>query len=218
LSRCSSMPSAMPSALWFACVLALAGLGCANFGPGLTGTPCPVAWVSSESIDPEAAALRARMELRIGDEEIHLEIIAENRPNELVVGLARFGVRLFAIRQRGVEVVVEGASTDELNRVAIWTMDALHRVYWIDAPPESSETRWSRAGEEITDSSVNGLRHREFALSGTDAGDPTRRVSIDYARSTAASGDRAETVSIRNPWCGYEAAIAPIGNTKRLRR
>ena len=79
------------------------------------------------------------MELRIGDEEIHLEIIAENRPNELVVvGLARFGVRLFAVRQRGVEVVVEGASTDELNRVAIWTMDALHRVYWIEAPPESS--------------------------------------------------------------------------------
>lgn len=213
MNRSSSRTTALSLAL----VLALTGLGCANLGPGLRGTPCPVAWVPSESIDPAAAALRARMELRIGDEEIHLEVITENRPEELVVvALARFGVRLFAIRQRGVEVLVEGASTDELDRVAIWTMDALHRVYWIEAPQDSSEIQWHRAGEEIRETRAKGLRHREFSLSGID--DSTRRVTIDYARSTAASDAHSGGVTIRNPWCGYEAAIAPIGGAKSPRR
>jgi len=173
--------------------------------------------VPSESIDPAAAGLRARMELRIGDEEIHLEVITENRPEELVVvALARFGVRLFAIRQRGVQVFVEGASTEELDRVAIWTLDALHRVYWIEAPQDSSEIQWRRAGEEIRETRANGLRHREFSLSPSD--DATRRVTIDYARSTATSEARSGGVSIRNPWCGYEAAIVPIGSAKSLPR
>lgn len=205
------------SALSIALLLAAASLGCANYGPGLRGTPCPVAWVPSESIHPAAAQLRAGMVLRVGDEEIHLEVIAENRPKELVVvALARFGVRLFAIRQRGVEVLVEGASTDDLDRIAIWTLDALHRVYWIEAPRDSSDIQWSRAGEEIRETSADGRRRREFSLSRID--DPTRRVAIDYARSAAASDARYGDVSIRNPWCGYEADIVPIGSTKSLRR
>jgi hypothetical protein len=204
-------------ALCCALFLVLAGLGCAKLGPGLRGTPCPVAWVPSESIDPAAAGLRARMELHVGDEEIHLEVITEKRPEELVVvALARFGVRLFAVRQRGVEVLVEGASTDELNRVAIWMMDALHRVYWIGAPQDSSDATWRWGEEEIRETGANGRRHRVFTLAG--AHDATRPVTIDYARSTAASDVPSGTVEISNPWCGYEAEIAPIGSAKSLRR
>jgi len=204
-------------ALCFALLLALSGLGCVKLGPGLRGTPCPVAWVPSESIDPTAAGLRARVELHIGDEEIHLEVITEKRPEELVVvALARFGVRLFSVRQRGVEVFVEDASTDELNRVAIWMMDALHRAYWIEAPQDSSDASWRWREEEIRETGAKGRRHRVFSLAGADAATPP--VTIDYARSTAASDVPSGTVEIRNPWCGYEAEIAPIGSAKSLRR
>jgi hypothetical protein len=205
---------------------------CTHFGPGLPGTPCPVAWAPSQSIDPAAAALRARMQMQIRDEQVHLELITEKRPDELVVvGLARYGGRLFALRQRGTEVEVDvgvaGASSRELERLAIWVMDALHRVYWIPAPdPGDGVQDWTWHGEEVRQGpDADGLR-REFSLSGQrdSASDPaTRRVSIEYLRAGSESVrstdstepkekavSKSRTATIRNPWCGYEARIIQV--------
>jgi hypothetical protein len=213
--------------------VAASNLGCANFGPGLRGTPCPVEWMPTESIALDAANLRARVEMRIRSEEVHLEVISERHPEELiVVGLARFGVRLFAVHQRGTEVRVEGASNPDLERVALWVMDALHRAYWI-APPEAygTEFEWSWGGEHVRETVINDSPRREFSVGRVAApDDATQRVSIDYARSTLAptkgsepesttgpasvseseSFLRAVRVSIENPFCGYTATIAPI--------
>jgi Protein of unknown function (DUF3261) len=220
MRRCVARASMLLFAIGYVALLP----GCTNFGPGLSGTPCPVAWVPTESMDPTAAALRARMQLRIRDEEIHLELIAETRPEEVVVvALARFGVRLFAVHQRGSDVRVVGASTPDLEQVAIWVMDALHRAFWIEAPEGVETEIWNWAGEEVSQYRREAALRREFSLSGSkwsgsDAA--TSRVTIDYLdpeldpepgpERGAESVSGGRTVSIRNPWCGYDAVIVPV--------
>ncbi len=197
-------------------ILSMLSVGCV--GPGLAGAPCPVALASTESISSEAGTLRVRMQLTIGDETIHLEIVTESRPDELVVvGLAGFGVRLFAVHQRGTEMIVEGASTFELRQVAVWVMDALHRSYWIEPPPGARTADWNWASEEVHETTIEGRTRREFDLpalrrQSTRSGDMTPRVTIDYAglQTGPRPSGTMGMVSIRNPWCGYEARIAPV--------
>jgi len=192
------------------------GVGCV--GPGLAGAPCPVALASTESISSEAGTLRVRMQLTIGDETIHLEIVTESRPDELVVvGLAGFGVRLFAVHQHGTEMIVEDASTFELRQVAVWVMDALHRAYWIKPPQGAPKTNWNWASEEVHETTIEDRTRREFDLpaltrQSTRSDDMTPRVTIDYAGLQTGPGPSGTMgmVSIRNPWCGYEARIAPV--------
>ncbi len=192
-------------------LLALLAVGCASFGPGSPKTSCPVEWAPSGSIGAAAASLRARMRLRVGDEELRLELIAQSRDDELVVvGLAHYGVRLFAIHQRGIEVAVEGASSRELEQLALWVMDALHRVYWIRPPLgpecESEDDSWRWAEERVSQAREGGKLIREFALPDSDSA--TGRVTIEYPDPDA--GEPAPRVAIRNPWCGYEAVIVPL--------
>lgn len=192
-------------------VLAMLGMSCVSFGPGIPGTPCPVKWAPSGSIDEAAASLRARMRLRVGDKEIHLELIAEARSGEqVVVALSQYGSRLFAIHQRDMDVTVEGASSRELEQVALWVLDALHRAYWIRArvvpegDPEYENGRW--AGERVRQTREGGSWIREFTL--PDSRSATGRVTIEYNQDKV--GVAAARVTIRNPWCGYDAVIIPI--------
>lgn len=226
--RAAALRPAPPrGALWtglLAGLVLMAG-GCVGLGPGLVGTPCPVAWEPLASIDPDRRNLRARMELRVGEEEIHLELISEDRPEELVVvGLARFGVRLFAVRQRGDRVEVESASRPEVESLALWAMDALHRSYWIPASVAGDPNPWPRGEERVHETATETGRRRVFSLvpergysadpRGTS--DAPSRVSIDYARPTA--GSTLEAASIRNPFCGYEARVVPIRSAGKRAR
>ena len=192
-------------------VMAVLGMSCVSFGPGIPGTPCPVEWTPSGSIDEAAASFRARMRLRVGDEEIHLELITEARSGEqVVVALSQYGSRLFAIHQRDMDVTVVGASSRELEQVALWVLDALHRAYWIRADFDSEgdlefgNGRW--AGEHVKLAREGGLWIREFTL--PDFGSTTGRVTIEYNQGKA--GEARPKVTIRNPWCGYDAVIIPI--------
>lgn len=192
-------------------LLALLAVGCASFGPGSPKTSCPVEWAPSGSIGAAAASLRARMRLRVGDEELRLELIAQSRDDELVVvGLAHYGVRLFAIHQRGIEVTVKGASSPELEQLALWVMDALHRVYWIGpglGPAGDSENdSWRWARERVNQARAGGKLIREFALPDSDSA--TGRVTIEYPDPDA--GEPTPGIAIRNPWCGYDALIVPV--------
>jgi hypothetical protein len=151
------------------------------------------------------------MRLRAGDEELRLELIARAESDQLVVvGLANYGVRLFAIRQRGIEVEVEGASSSELEWIASWVMDALHRAYWIHPrlgpEGESEDESWRWAGERVSQTREAGKLIREFALPDSDSA--TERVTIEYPDHDV--GEPVSRVTIRNPWCGYDAVIVPI--------
>jgi hypothetical protein len=193
-------------------VLFLVGTGCAGFRPEIEGTPCPVAWASIGSIDESAASLRVRLRLRVRGEEVATEIVVERRDGELiVVGLAQYGTRLFTVRQRDVgsevETRVRDASSRELEQVALWVMDALHRVYWIHPPTdlrEDGHESFERAGERVVSTREEGTLRREIALEDPAAG----RVTIEYP--DAAAGPLAKRVAIRNPWCGYEAVMVLI--------
>lgn len=154
------------------------------------------------------------MQLQIRDRDVHLELIAEPKLDELVVvGLARFGVRLFAVHQRGREVEIAGAASKDLEQVAVWALDALHRVFWIEAPDVASERAWARAGESVSERTTPDGRRRIFALGGDSkaAGSAlSSRVTIDYPLPSADLEGTGHSVSIRNPWCGYEALIVPV--------
>lgn len=92
----------------------LLGVCCASSGSGVEGTPCPVDWAPSHSIDEATASLRARVQLQMGEQGICLEMIAQDRSNAFVVaGLAQYGMRLFALHQRDGKLAVQDASTRE---------------------------------------------------------------------------------------------------------
>lgn len=217
--------------------------GCAGLRPGLAGTPCPVEWAATGEIDPEAAPRHARVQLRVQDRTIRLELVTQVRPEEIVVvGLAGYGVRLFTIRQTGQALAVEGAASPELEFVARWLMDALHRSFWIEPSARDSSGAGLWGEERVLDTPAESaaetptrytsLRsHRRFEMRGRRAGasavtiaypgfpEPPRldsqnrggnAVQSDSSAAGDATTDRKATLRIRNPWCGYEAVLAPL--------
>ena len=192
-----------------------------------------MAWASTVDIDPAAAPRHIRAQLLAQGHVMRFELITQVRPEEIVVvGLAGYGVRLFTVRQTAQNVVIESAASRELEFVAEWLMDALHRSFWIEptARDESGAGIWGR--ERVIDSppestgaaSTMGREWRRFELRGKDsatepvtiaypgfdgeARDPRTPTDSTLAHDTAR--DRKATLQIRNPWCGYEAILAPL--------
>jgi hypothetical protein len=145
------------------------------------------------------------MRFTIKSEEAHLEVVARRAQGELlVVGIAPYGVRLFAVHQRGREIRVEGASSREFEHLALWTLDALHRSVWIRAPADAGSdpvVSWMRENERVTESVVAGVRQREFSRAHTSA-----TVQVHYAAPAAAT----PRIEVLNPWCGYDVVIAVV--------
>ena len=186
-------------------LLTLLCVGCAGFSLRPDRGACPVVPVATSAL-PQGLLLRSRVRLVGRDQELHLEVVAQATSEELVVvGLTPFGMRLFAVRQRGQELSTETLSDGESGRAALWVDDALHRIYWIDrpeAPAQGDPRSWEREGERVSDWLEAGhLRRREFARAGADPA--SARVSIDYPGTSG--GVAAPGISIDNPWCGYEA-------------
>jgi hypothetical protein len=200
----SSRSSAWP--IW-AAVLPLVGtLACATLFGWRPREGCPVVPVSSADL-PEHATLRARMQIRSGDAEIGLEVVARAQPGELVVvGLAPYGPRVFTVHQRDQEFYVETMDSSARSRaLANWVMDALHRAYWIGEtsadPGGALQPQFVWAGERVLESEHDGQRRRVFVRAGSASADPG--VTIDYSHQPASG-----RAVINNRWCGYEAIVA----------
>ncbi len=179
---------------------------CAGIGSWVRPPHCPVAPVpTAELSDFE---LRVRMRFTIKSEEAHLEAIARSKQGELwIVGIAAYGIRLFARHQRGQEIQVEKATSPKFEHLALWTLDALHRSIWIQAPTNAEAGRvvsWQRENERVTESNKAGERHREFFRVRASA-----PVRVHYTRSATAS-----RIEIQNPWCGYEAVVAIVDSAR----
>ncbi len=174
---------------------------------------CPVALVPSWAL-PEGLFLRSRMQLATPEREFHLEVVALAEGGDLlVVGLAPFGIRLFAIRQRGREHWIEEHAASQLAPPPVWVLDALHRIHWIAPPPgvRAQEHRsWEREGERVSDWLDHGrLRHREFARGGRGGRqDSDARVSIDYPDTDDERSPGA--ITILNRWCGYQGQLVTL--------
>jgi hypothetical protein len=156
--------------------------------------------------------LRARMRFSVEDRETHFEVIARRVPEELVVvGIAKSGVRLFAVHQRDREITLEGALSRKSAHLARWTLDALHRALWISPPPDTGAglvVNWSWESESVTESIDGGQRRREFVRPGESGS-----VVIRYLSPAAEAGDRVE---IQNFWCGYEATFVVVEISERF--
>ena len=157
---------------------------------------------------PDDLDLRARMHFEVEDREADIEVVARSVPGELVVvGITNYGVRVFAARQRGRSITVEGAATREYEHLARWTMDALHRSLWIHAPPDGPDAAsapvvaWKWESERVVERLQDGERRREFSRSGASA-----TVSVRY---------RERAIEIRNPWCGYRVVFVRIDDAGR---
>lgn len=181
---------------------------CAGIGSWVRPPHCPVAPVATAELSD--VELRAHMRFTIKSEEAHLEAIARSTQGELrIVGIASYGIRLFAIHQRGQEIRVEGALSPKFEQLALWTLDALHRSIWIQAPTNAGDSpvvSWQRENERVTESNEAGERHREFSRARASA-----PVRVHYSRPAAAS-----RIEIQNPWCGYDAVIAIIDSARGL--
>jgi hypothetical protein len=190
---------------WLAWLAAVAALGCLSPPWARERGRCPVALVATEDL-PKDLRMRLRVRLDSARREMHLETIAERVPEGLVVlGVAPYGLRVFAVHQRGREVTIDTPSRS-LEEVAVWTLDALHRAYWIQTPPGNATdpSRWVREGERVSEWRQAGLPlRREFAAAGPDGAHGI--VAIDYAAAHAEASEPG--TRIRNPWCGYEALL-----------
>jgi len=189
------------------CALGLLWLGgCAGFGQMLP-PHCPVELVASEDL-PADLWLRAKVRFAINDESVAVEAVARSGPDGLALaGIAPYGASLFALRQSGRDVSVESAATREQRYLAYFTLDALDRAYWIEAPAGGVDASWTRAGERVSDTTRDGVRRRVFSRSDADPpghGDRPDAVTIEYPREAGGS------LRIHNPWCGYEAIIVSI--------
>lgn len=189
----------------FAGLLMLGGLGgCAGFGAWLP-PHCPVELVASDTL-PADLWLRAKLRFAIDEESVALEAIAQNGPDGLaLVGIAPYGASLFALEQRGRDVHIESAATREHRYLAHFTLDALHRIYWIPAPEgggaetgKNAGGSWAWGDERVAEESLAGTRRRTFTR-----GHET--VTIEYPGPTGNGGIRIE-----NPWCGYSAVVVTL--------
>jgi hypothetical protein len=186
-------------------------VSCAGIDSWVQRSHCPVVPVSTaDHLDD--VELRARMRFSMENGEAHFEVVARRVAEKLVVvGIAQYGVRLFAVHQRGREIAVEWALSREFAQLARWTLDALHRAIWIATPSDPGTgpvVNWSWENEGVTESIDGGQRRREFVR--PDASDP---VVIRYLSPSAEAGDRVE---IQNPWCGYEATLVVVDTPERV--
>ncbi len=172
-------------------VLMLPLEACSLVAAALQRKSCVVLRVSTTDL-PRDLRLRTRMSFAFDDRLIRFEAVAGMMAGELVVvAIAPYGVRLFTVRQRERDISVETHSTRKLEHVAMWVMDALHRIYWV-------RPRWDTEKDVPHDSSVNGDNARAL------------RVTID---PYVAADDGQPTVRIRNPVCGYDAVVVNLAAT-----
>jgi hypothetical protein len=185
--------------------------GCASFGE-LMPPHCPVELVASDAL-PTDLWLRAKMRFEIDEQSVALEAVARARPDGLaVVGIAPYGATVFGLRQRGDDIVVETAATRDQRYLAHFTLDALHRIYWIEAPEGAGDSTWARAGEQISETRENGARRRTFTrgkAADTPTGGRPDGVTIEYP------GKAGDGIHISNPWCGYEAVVVTVDAAPR---
>ncbi len=185
-------------------------VGPVGWGGWSDPSACVVVPVSTEAL-PLDWSLRARVKLTFRDQEVGLEVIARKTPEELVVvGISQAGSRLFAVRQRERELAIESHER-ALDPLAGWLMDALHRAIFIEPPVLGTGDRpasWLWAGERVTEQwGEDGLRQRVFTHG--DESSNVGRVTIDYPAHSDALG----AIQVRNPSCGYQAAIVVLERT-----
>jgi hypothetical protein len=183
----------------------LSFLSCTGIGSRIHSPRCPVVAVPTGDL-PDDVDLRARMHFTTEGREAHFEVVARLDSEKLVVvGIADYGVRLFAVHQRGREIAVEGAVSREFGQLARWTLDALHRSIWIPMRSDAEAgpvVSWDWENESVTESIQDGRRWRKFERS--DALDP---VVIRFDPPSAEAGPRVE---IANPWCGYAVSFTIV--------
>jgi len=184
---------------------------CTGMGSWIQRPGCSVVPVPTGDL-PDDIGLRAHLRFSMEGREAYFEVIARRAAEELVVvGIAQYGVRLFAARQRDREITLEGALSRESARLARWTLDALHRALWISPPSDAGAgpgVSWNWEGESVTESTDGGQRMREFARPGESSS-----VAIRYRPPSTQAGDRVE---IQNSWCGYEATLVLVDTPEQV--
>ena len=186
-------------------ILIYLSTGCTAY-PRLPSENCPVKLIQASDL-PQDLSFRAQVQIQKGKHQINFEAIAESKSGALtLVGIAPYGTRLFQIQQKEGEIHFSELDSSIHRSLAIFTMDALYRAYWIRAP--SKETSWDYANEIVTEGSNHNERYREFRQSGPR--EASGSVKIDYGFE---SDNRTTAVTtIENPWCGYSASIVQLKN------
>lgn len=188
------------------CGVLCSTLSCAGALAGRDDSRCPVTPVSSTDL-PASTRIRARVLIGVGDRQVGIEVVARNRPEELVVvGLASHGTRLFAVRQRDREIEIDAGSSSRAAHLARWVIDALHRGLWIQPSSQDDRASFRWEGEQIIEIQREGRWRREFRDSD-DATD-VAPVSIEYRGAVHRSGGSG--FEIHNAWCGYDAVFIPL--------
>ena len=143
---------------------------------------CPVTPMAVKDL-PQGLLLRARVRMIASNREASFEVIAHATPKELtLVGIAPYGMRLFEIRQSGLEFHQTTSASAKAQVLAIFSADALYRAYWIEPPGQ--EESWVRDGETVTDSDKGSRRRRSFQQKGGPSG--SSHVTIDYDHESGA--------------------------------
>ncbi len=173
---------------------------------------CPGALFPTQEI-PDGFRLHQRIRIRAEKVSVGLETVAQKHGDEFVlIGLNSMGAKVFAVRQRGLEIEVKefmGRAFPVPPRNVLYD---LHRELFFRVPREpvqDGDFRSLAGGVEITEEWRKGRpRRRVFHRPGEAEADA---VVLEFAADTP-PGTTA-SVHLRNPVCGYEAAIVTLLET-----
>lgn len=172
------------------------GLACQL--PALTPkTDCLVEPVPVSEL-PTDLRTQGTVHVRARETSLSHRIALERQAEVLVlVGFTPFGTRAFTVRQTGGEFEVDDFVGSRMGVDPLWIADALHRTWFVAAPPEPSGAatgRWTWGDEVVREHPAEGgvPRTREF-----DAGAEIVRVVYDGPTSA----------EVDHPGCGYHVRL-----------
>lgn len=154
--------------------------------------------------------LRQRLVARYGERESAFDVVLQKRGDELVlVGLAPYGGRAFALTQRGATVETKKFVPMRLPFAPRHILNDIHRVFLRGSPPGTRRPDGTHAlhepGERVEERWRDGrLRSRTFERLD---GEPAGRIRITYEGPIPPGGLTSPHIRLHNGWFGYTLHI-----------
>jgi hypothetical protein len=154
--------------------------------------------------------LRQHLVARYGDEESAFDLVLQKRGDELVLlGLAPYGGRAFALTQRGDTFEAEKFVPMRLPFPARHILNDIHRVLFrgsgLGAQRPDGDHMLEEHGERVEERWQDGqLVTRTYTRLD---GEPAGRIRITYEGPTPPGGITAPRVHVDNGWFGYHLHI-----------
>jgi hypothetical protein len=157
--------------------------------------------------------LRQHLQARYGDEEFEFDVVLQKRGDELVLlGLAPYGGKAFALTQRGTTFEAESFVPMRLPFPPRHILNDIHRVFLRGSGLDDRRPDGRHESEEHGERLLEVWHDARLVVRTFERldGDPDGRIRIDYQGPTPAGGLTSPRILLRNEWFDYELRITNL--------